>query len=137
MLALLTRLVQEGFAIRIDGTTLYVSPKERLTSELTALIRQHKQEILQLINETGGFIPVLHFSPEDEFILVQDDIWHTAKSKSVRQWLQLRNKSKNDQDWILYNAYAQLREALDKGKKIDIEAWTFIIYQLKSNDYKH
>ncbi|MFO7296118.1 MAG: hypothetical protein C0P72_008845 [Clostridia bacterium] len=130
MLALLTRLAQEGFALRVEGTTLYVSPKEKLTNELKTLIKQHKEEILQLVNEANGFIPVLHFPSEDEVILAQEDIRDMAKSKTVKQWVKLRDKSIDDYNWITYNAYARLRKALDRGHKAEIEAWTYILYQL-------
>jgi hypothetical protein len=53
-----------------------------------------------------------------------------AKSKTVKQWEKLRDKSTDDSDWITYNAYMRLRKALDKGHKIEVEAWTYILYQL-------
>lgn len=44
--ALLTRLVDAGLSVSRDGDHLIVAPRDRLTDELRATIRQRKAELL-------------------------------------------------------------------------------------------
>jgi hypothetical protein len=50
--ALLTQLVDAGLTVSRDGDQLIVTPRDRLTDELRATIRQRKTELLAAINPT-------------------------------------------------------------------------------------
>ena len=53
---LLARLEAEGFVVAHDGERLLVAPRERLTDELRAAIREHRDYLLALLRERAlGF----------------------------------------------------------------------------------
>lgn len=128
-LDVLTMLAHNGISIREENGTLFVGPKDKLNPQLLDLLKQHKNEVTRLLREIPGFVPVKRFPAEIE-LLEADKIRATAKNRSIKQWEKLRNESEDDHAWIVYNAYTRLRKALDKKRKTDIEAWTFIIQQL-------
>lgn len=69
-------------------------------------IRQHKEEAIA-------------------YIIRKMVMQYTAK-----EWAKKRNEAKTNNDWIRFNAYKRLREAIDKNKKSDIETWTWIASHL-------
>lgn len=50
--ALLMQLVDAGLTVSRDGDHLIVAPRDRLTDELRATIRQRKEELLAALNQT-------------------------------------------------------------------------------------
>ena len=52
--SLLRQLAREGFAVRHEAGRLLVSPRDRLTPELTAWIRYLKAEVIAELDGRGG-----------------------------------------------------------------------------------
>lgn len=53
---LLCDLTRQGFHAWIDGETLWVEPRERITGELRQTIRAHKPGLLRLIQEARSLL---------------------------------------------------------------------------------
>lgn len=127
-LELLTELANDGFGMRLEGNTLYVSPKDKLTDELQSLIRQHKSEMIRLINEHDGLIPISRLPPEGEAMIAAHEAQAEALTRTAAQWQQLTTTA-SEHDY--YNAMRRLRQAIDKGHKLDVDIWTYIAAQLQ------
>lgn len=130
-LELLTQLASDGFGMRLKDNTLYVSPKDKLTDELQSLIRQHKGEMIRLINEHDGLIPISRLPPEGEAMTAAHELQAEALTRTAAQWQQLSSKATTASEHGYYNAMYHLRQAIDKGHKLDVDIWTYIAAQLQ------
>ncbi len=98
--ALILKIRDAGFTLAADGDRLLVSPVEQLTPERLGLLREHKAEILAVLNTAGGHdlaaancpLPArlaiaaarvcreVHGDSDDQVMQMLDDLAHCPES---------------------------------------------------------
>jgi hypothetical protein len=122
---LLTQLTHKGFNIRLDGNTIYVSPASKVTADMAEQIRQYKGELLQLLQEQPGFIPIATFPDDGEMFIRQCRAITEAQQYEAKEWAAMVKAATTGEQRDHLNAMAHLKQAIDKGKQADIERWAY------------